>query len=164
MTSCEVCEQIIEKEHEFESSVRCLMCKKVYHPRCVGLTKAFLKTLAPCKNFSWFCNRYDEAKDFYMSVLNRQSRKEVQPDHICTFSSQLLSPESVESEKTHFEPGPRGAVRFFTNVNFSCFAFLPTCGATERQNILLVRQPFSLAFQRQVILQNWLIRLKVMLF
>ena len=71
MTSCEVCQQIIEKENDFESSVKCLMCKKVYHPRCVGLTKAFLKTLAPFKNFGWFCNRCDENKDFCMNVLNR---------------------------------------------------------------------------------------------
>ena len=71
MTSCEICEQIIEKENDFESNVKCLMCKKVYHPKCAGYTKAFLKTLAPFKNFCWFCNRCDETKDFYMSVLNR---------------------------------------------------------------------------------------------
>ena len=71
MTSCHQCELIIEKEHEFESNVKCLMCKKVYHPKCVGYTKAFLKTLAPFKNFGWFCDRCDEIKDIYMSVLNR---------------------------------------------------------------------------------------------
>ena len=71
MTSCYQCELIIEKEHEFESNVKCLMCTKVYHPKCVGYTKAFLKTLAPFKNFGWFCDRCDEIKDIYMSVLNR---------------------------------------------------------------------------------------------
>ena len=71
MTSCDMCELIIEKEHEFDSNVKCLMCEKVYHPRCVGYTKAFLKTLAPFKNFGWFCNKCDEAKDFRLSVLNK---------------------------------------------------------------------------------------------
>ena len=71
MTSCDLCLLIIEKEHEFDSNVKCLMCKKVYHPRCVGYTKAFLKTLAPFKNFSWFCSSCDQAKDFRVSVFNR---------------------------------------------------------------------------------------------
>ena len=71
MTSCNICVPIIEKENEFESSVKCIMCKKVYHTKCAGYTKAFLKTLAPFKNFGWFCDRCDENKDFYMSVLNR---------------------------------------------------------------------------------------------
>ena len=71
MTSCELCQLIIEKENEFDSNVKCLMCEKVYHPRCVGYTKAFLKTLAPFKNFSWFCNKCDEDKNFRVSVLNR---------------------------------------------------------------------------------------------
>ena len=70
MSTCDLCELSIEKEHEFDSNVKCLMCEKVYHPRCVGYTKAFLKTLAPYKNFRWFCNRCDETKDFRVSVLN----------------------------------------------------------------------------------------------
>ena len=71
MTSCDTCGLIVEKENEFDSNVKCLMCKKVYHPRCVGYTKAFLKTIAPYKNFSWFCNHCDETKDTCMNVINR---------------------------------------------------------------------------------------------
>ena len=71
MTSCELCELIIEKENEFDSIVKCLMCKKPYHPKCVGYTKAFLKTLAPFRNFSWFCDSCNKTKDSHMSVLDR---------------------------------------------------------------------------------------------
>ena len=71
MSSCDLCANVIDKDQEFHSSVKCLICEKIYHPRCVGYTKAFLKTLAPFRNFKWFCNSCDENNDIRISVLSK---------------------------------------------------------------------------------------------
>lgn len=73
MSICFNCDKVIDKENEPSSSLKCAICIESFHPSCVGLTKTFLKTLIPYKNFSWTCDVCMPKHDFQLNVLKRLS-------------------------------------------------------------------------------------------
>ena len=70
-TICDHCASTIDRELDFESSVKCFMCAKVMHTKCAGLTKVFLKTLANQKNFVYICDPCNDAKDFRLELVSK---------------------------------------------------------------------------------------------
>ena len=68
---CSKCLTPIKRETEPESMLKCNLCAEIFHPRCAGITKTFLKTIAPHKNFSWTCDECITQRDHFSAITNR---------------------------------------------------------------------------------------------
>lgn len=51
MATCNKCHELIDKEFEIDSILKCIFCKMRFHPKCVGTTKTLLKSIMPFKGF-----------------------------------------------------------------------------------------------------------------
>lgn len=63
MSACNHCNKTIETESDSGASIKCFVCKKVFHASCAGVTKTVMKNVCNQKSFRWNCEQCNKSVD-----------------------------------------------------------------------------------------------------